>query len=807
MKKGLMKITYIAHIRETDKQLQSVNEHLQGVKDLAESFGSKLNMKHVAGLAGMLHDLGKYTNRFQKYIYQAVFEPDNSEFKRGEVDHATAGGRLIFSMYHRIENTPQEKLLAEIVGNVIISHHGDLHDYISPKNESDFLRRIDDKVLQEYDLAVERFFQEVISKNDFNKYVALASKELHQVTDYSPQQSLFITKFIFSCLVDADRTDTRLFEEKSTEKYSQSHRPLFQTYYQKLINKLDTFKYSTTSSQSINQLRNKMSEKCETFAEKPSGIYTLSIPTGGGKTLASLRYALKHVQHYHKQRIIYIVPFTTIIEQNAKEIRTILEDDEHILEHHSNVIEDDGDDEQDDGLLVKKQKLKLARDSWDSPIIFTTLVQFLNVFYAKGNRNTRRLHNLSHAVLIFDEVQKVPTKCISLFNEALNFLKTDMHSSVLLCTATQPTLENVQHSLLKDRDSEIITDLPSITNSFKRVEIVDKTDYSFTNERLATWIKSNLNNWGSTLIILNTKAVVKDLYERLKEVGVSVYHLSTSMCAAHRKKQLNEIRRMLSNDTPFICVTTQLIEAGVDVSFKCVVRSLAGLDSIAQAAGRCNRHGETESQNVYVINHEGENLSRLKEINEGKQITKSILAMYRKDSERYDHFILSQKAMKEYFLQYYKNMESNLNYYIPEVNKEMTSLLMSHRHENEYVKYYRKKYNAQLPLYLTGSYKTAAEHFRVIDQKATSILVPYGAGKEIIAQLNSDDWTEDLSKLLKQAQQYTINVYASGLRQLIRDDALVIHLDGAIYELKENWYSQEYGLDLHGEGEMGDLIV
>ncbi len=710
-------------------------------------------------------------------------------------------------MYHNKSNTPLEKLLAEIVGNAIISHHSNLHDYISSKNESDFLKRINDKDLCEYGLSVERFFEEVITKEAFIQYVSAALKELEQIIEYSPNQSFFLTKFIFSCLVDADRTDTRLFEERSIEKDSYPHHLLFQTYYQKLLNRLATFKNSPTANQPINRLRHKMSEQSDFFAEKPSGIYTLSIPTGGGKTLASLRYALKHAQRYNKHRIIYIVPFTTIIEQNAEEIRNLLEDDENILEHHSNVIEEENDDEQDDGLLAKKQKWKLARDNWDSPIIFTTMVQFLNVFYAKGNRNTRRLHNLSHAVLIFDEVQKIPSKCISLFNEALNFLKKDMYSSILLCTATQPALENVPHSLLKDRDGEIISDLSTVTEAFKRVEIIDKTEQTYTNEMLASWITSDIEQLGNALIILNTKAVVKDLYERLKEEGLPAYHLSTSMCAAHRKKQLKEIREMLDNNTPIICVTTQLIEAGVDVSFKCVIRSMAGLDSIAQAAGRCNRHGENELQEVYVIDHAEENLSPLKEMKEGKQITKNILAMYKNKADMYDYNLLSPTAMREYFLQYFQNMDSNLNYYIPEVDKDMTMLLLADRKENEYVTHYRKKNNTVLPLLLTGSYKTAAEHFQVIDQTTVSILVPYGEGKEIIAHLNSDNWTKDLSLLLKKAQHHSVNVYERELAHLKKEDALVIHLDGAIYELKENWYSNEYGVDFMGEGEMSDLIV
>jgi CRISPR-associated endonuclease/helicase Cas3 len=795
---------YRAHVREEDEKVQALKEHLLETKQLAEGFGAKLGLKHVAGLAGLLHDLGKYSDRFQTYLYQAVWEPEKTLFKRGDVDHATAGGRLLFEYYHTKAQTPHEKLLAEIVGNAIISHHANLHDYISPTCESDFLRRVQEKELPEYDLAKERFFADTMTKKDFKHYVTAAISELTQFMTLDPTQTFFLTKYIFSCLIDADRTNTRMFEDQVQEEKPLKHHRLFAHYHDRLLNHLAALQNNSKAQEPINVLRAKMSKQCELFAERPSGIYTLSIPTGGGKTLASLRYALKHAQQHHKQRIIYIVPFTTIIEQNAQEVRDILEDEGHILEHHSNVIEEEETgDEPDDGVITKKEKLKLARDNWESPIIFTTLVQFLNVFYGKGNRNTRRLHNLSHSVLIFDEVQKVPTTCVSLFNEALNFLKEFAHSSILLCTATQPTLENVTHSLLKERDGEIVHNLSDVSQAFKRVDIVDKTDQPLTNEKLAEWIQTEVSSWGSTLVILNTKSVVKDLYERLKDSPFPIYHLSTSMCAAHRKNQLAAIRELLKEGTPFICVTTQLIEAGVDVSFKCVIRSLAGLDSVAQAAGRCNRHGEDQLRHVYVIDHMEEKLSKLKEIEVGKGITGNILTRFKRKPEKYEGSILSQAAIREYFLYYYRKLDVNLNYYVKEVDKEMTKLLMSLNKENSYVTYYQKKTGTAFPLLLNGSYKTAAAHFHVIEQKTTSVIAPYGEVQEIIAQLNSDEWLDDLSQVLKTAQQYTVNLYPQEMESLIQENAIVRHLDGMVFELKEGWYSDEYGVDVTGEGGMG----
>ncbi|WP_440898017.1 CRISPR-associated helicase Cas3' [Amphibacillus sp. Q70] len=799
-------MVYIAHIRELDKKIQYLKIHLLETRQLAEKFGAKLGLKYVAGLCGLLHDIGKYSPKFQTYIYEAVFQPDTTTYKRGEVDHSTAGGKLIFELLHQDNNSSHEKLLAEIVSNVIISHHSNLKDYLSTEKDSPFLFRVLEKDIPEYELVKENFFKDTLSLTELQLYIQKAVEEIAQLPP-SYETFVFITKYIFSCLIDADRTNTRDFERGTTSKETEEHSTLFTEYYQSLMHHLDNLKKNGEQTP-INQLREEMSEQCEKFASKPSGIYTLSIPTGGGKTLASFRYALKHSLAYQKQKIIYIVPYTTIIEQNANEIRNILDDDEHILEHHSNVIEDDQVidefDVLDDGYIDTKQKLQLAKDSWDSPIIFTTLVQFLNVFYAKGNRNTRRLHNLADSVIIFDEVQKVPIKCISLFNEAVNFLKNQAQSSILLCTATQPTLEQVPNPINKNSSGEIVQNLDQIAEAFKRVDIIDKTDEPLTNQEIAVWIQNDLDQLGSTLIILNTKPVVKELYEQLKEVNIPVYHLSTSMCAAHRKESLKTIRAHLEQQEPFVCVTTQLIEAGVDVSFDCVIRSAAGLDSIAQAAGRCNRHGRYKTKPVYIIEHQQEKLSRLKEIKTGKEASHALLARYKKKPERYNYSLLSQKAMREYFVNFYSKSEGNLRFFVSEIQANLTDILLEKRDE-EIRSYQSTSYNPY-PLFLRTGFDTVARHFHVIENQTTSILVSYGKGKGIIADLNSNQSIDELSILLKSAQQYSIQVYPQVFQHLISEQALVSHFDGLIYELKAGFYDEEYGIDLQGNSQLNDLF-
>lgn len=799
---------YIAHIRESDKQIQSVEEHLLGVKDLAESFGEKIGVRHIAGLAGMLHDMGKYTHEFREYIIEAVKNPDSPP-KRGSVDHSTAGGKLLYQLFHTGAPSRLNWILAEVVGNAIISHHSYLHDFLNPNLESDYLRRVKktEFELKEFDRSKQCFFDHVISEAEFQQYVSKAIVELEAYlmkpyTGNNESKLMFLTKFIFSALIDADRTNTRLFEENKTSEAEPSRKELFDTYYEKLMEKIDSYKVQDSAKAPINRLRREMSDQCDQFAEKPSGIYTLSIPTGGGKTLASLRYALKHASLHHKKHIIYVVPYTTIIEQNAEEVRKILRDDGHILEHHSNVIDDESDDDESlDGIINIQQKLKLAKDNWDSPIIFTTMVQFLNVFYAKGSRNIRRLHNLSESVIVFDEVQKVPTSCVSLFNHALNFLRTYGYSNLVLCTATQPALDFVEHRLEMDADAEIIQNLDDVIEAFKRVEIVDKaSDETFDNIKLADFVAEKMAEVQSVLVILNTKTVVKRLYQQLKGSDIPIYHLSTSMCAAHRKNILEQVREHLANKEKVICISTQLIEAGVDVSFDCVIRSLAGLDSIAQAAGRCNRHGEQGIREVYVIDHVEEALEHLEEIKIGKKLSKKIFIDLKRDRNHYGGNILSAQAVDKYFKEFYMEISSRLNYFIRNLRKEMTELLISDRDNNSYNQAYKQKNKESLPLFIVNSYRTAAENFHVIDDHTTSVIVPYGdEGKDIIARLNGNETIENLSRLLRKAQQYSINLFAWEQEQLAKNNGLVSLLDGKVLALRESAYSKEYGLDLDND--------
>lgn len=830
----------IAHIRASDKQVQTVEAHLLGVCKLAEKYGEKLGVKHVTGLAGLLHDMGKYTNAFADYILAAEAAANNpsvSKPKRGSVDHSTAGGKLLYDLFHG-DKSPYRVVLAEIVGNAIISHHSYLKDFFGPELESDYLKRVIEKELEEYEQSKQTFFEHVIGEKDLNAYVDQAAVELEQYlnkgADNEPLelQLMFLTKLTFSALIDADRTNTRAFEMNLPDEPELDVNPLFHTYYDRLLKKVHTFQSAKDASKRINRLRHEMSEQCDQFAEQPPGIRTLSIPTGGGKTFASLRYALKHAFTFHLKRIIYIVPYTTIIEQNAAEIRKILEDDTHILEHHSNVVHERRDrkeaptthneDQELDGLAVtQEQKLELVKDNWDAPIIFTTMVQFLNVFFTKSSRNIRRLHNVCEAVLIFDEVQKVPTSCISLFNLTLNFLRNYGGSSIVLCTATQPALDYVEHKLDMSQNEEIIGNIDDVIKEFTRVKLIDKaTGETFTTDKLAQFVDDALNEVQSVLVILNTKSVVKALCEQLGDQVVDeqgtvipVYHLSTYMCAAHRNAILEKVKQHLKHKEKVICVSTPLIEAGVDISFECVIRSLAGLDSIAQAAGRCNRHREHNMQNVYIIDHAEENLKQLEEIRKGKAIVSIMLKDMVCDPTAHGGDLLSRAAISRYFQEYYMERASDLDYTVPKLSKSLTSLLFAYGNDTDgYYQAYlqqRKKQpqmeDAIRSLCIKNSYGTAAEHFKVIEDLTTPVIVPYGKGKEIIAQLNGGGTIDDLTDLLRSAQPFTVNLYEYDIRRMDQSGGLGSCLDGKVLVLKEGAYNDTFGVDIENDSKMGFL--
>lgn len=811
---------FIAHIRGNDGVEQLLVNHLKEVQQIAEDIGQKIGIPHVTGLAGMLHDMGKYSDDFQNYLREAVANPDNPP-KRGSVNHSTAGGKFLMERYHKSfqPNTKVSPLLIESVANAIYSHHGQLLDMVGTDATSPFMDRLDPTKSIDFENVVSRFLNEMYDQQYMNNYILQANKEIGQYlqrTAYKfktkDEQELFllktmtfITKFVFSTLIDADRQNSRDFEEQ-TNQATYNSEELFRKFEQELDKQLQN-KQQHAIPNDITKLRQQMSDQCFEKATLPTGIYTLSIPTGGGKTLASLRFALKHAKQYNKKKIIYVVPYTTIIEQNAEEVRNVLHAHDYVLEHHSNVItkeiENDDIDNFDYQNYQRMRTIQRAKDDWDIPIVFTTIVQFLNTFYDGTSRSTRRLHNLAESIIIFDEVQTVPVQCVSLFNEALNFLKTGCHTTILLCTATQPALEYVEKNI--QVDSELIEDLPHIIQAFKRTNIVPllKTN-GWTTDELEEFAIEKVEECGNLLIILNTKKEVKKLYDALCTNGEQVYHLSTAMCPAHRKNILKDIREKLFKGERVICVSTQLIEAGVDISFNSVIRSLAGLDSIAQAAGRCNRHGEVGLRDVYVINHAEETLNKLETIEKGRECSKYILTDLEKHPELFNGSLLSVESMEHYFKMFYSAFEGKLNYPINDLNTNLHELLFGKNAQ------FKSAHHGQRKFSMCASFKTAANHFEVIEANTYAILVPYDdEGQELISTLTGYEKVTNFNQFVRKAQQYSVNVFRYEFEKLIANQLIreVNFGFSKIYVATDSAYDEKNGLHIEGDAAFQDYQV
>ncbi len=814
-------VAMIAHMRKSDYKEQTVQEHLEAVANISKEFGSKIGVQSMAELAGFLHDMGKNTIAFSTYIENAVKETGASLDK---IDHSSAGAKYLYEKYF-IDSPEQaseiiSNIVIEIVGMVILSHHSGLQNFMQTDgSQSDFFKRVCKEDLPNYEEVcttfisvkgneerVEELYQASLKEM---KLFLLRLQQLIKTWQGKSQISRnvyysLLMKYIFSCLIDADRTDSRRFDEDDQSDLFLSHQLFFKDSYEYLMDQILEWAGSSTAAHPINKLRASMSEQCDRLAEEPSSIYQLSIPTGGGKTLASLRYALKHVQvkGKEKDRIIYVVPYTTILEQNADAVRKVIKNKEMVLEHHANVIDDTtGDDQHDFYQNTIQKRIQLARDNWDHPIIFTTMVQFLDTFYGKGTRKARRLHNLTNAVVIFDEVQSVPVKHISLFNSAVNFLHYFGNSSVVLCTATQPSLTATAYPLLMKSNAEMVDNLPNVVKEFQRVEIKSEvTSKGWKAKEISSFSLEQLQDKQSVLIILNTKKAVLNVYHELKNAaGYSLYHLSTSMCPQHRKDVLQEVREKLRlRNEKVICVSTQLIEAGVDISFECVIRSLAGLDSIAQAAGRCNRNGEYAKGIVYVLRAEDESLSRLPEIALGQRVTEEDVLTRKALVED----LLSPTAIQTYFDYYLTKAARAIRMTDSKLNIPLIELVDN-----------CKKYIEALPqgspqTTMRSMYKTLESRFEVIEAPTTGILVPFGdEGRKLIADLNEEVRNYDrFNQLLKKAQLYSVNVYSHTLRQLVSEKLIYPLYNEGIYALHDDGYHKEFGLSLTGEGEWSQAI-
>ena len=786
-------ITIAAHIDQKGNK-QTIEEHCKNVGNYASVEAKSVHLSNTLYLAGLLHDVGKNTTLFEQYINDAH---EGKKLKRGEVNHSSAGGRYIIEV---ADKDKWQKLLSEVIAYVIFSHHG-MIDMLSVQGDDMFEKRRSPTKDIRYTEAIENS-KGWIKEDEINLLVEKASDEIQTVFKKIDEISDKISKadaeenekeskkikqkskrffmdyterLILSFLIDADRRDTAEFmsgrEDIRVSKAECCQK--WNEYLTKLREVLESYPADTK----ISKYRKELSDQCALFAENGDGIYRLSIPTGGGKTLSGMRYALELAKRTNKKHIYYVAPFLSILEQNANIYRNIFQDDKCILEHHSNVIRETQSGEDLD-------EAELLEENWDAPIILTTMVQFMNTLFLGKTSSVRRLHQLKDSVIIIDEAQAIPVKCTYMFAMAMNFLHYFCNTTVVLCTATQPLFDKIKFPILFSKGGEIIDNAEYYWNSFKRVEVVNCTFPKMDTVKVADFCEEILED--NLLVILNTKKAVQMLYEVLNKRftdDIAVIQLTTYMCAAHRMDVVNWLKERIKNER-IVCVSTQLIEAGVDVSFSKVVRSITGIDSIAQAAGRCNRNGEQNIGTTYIIDAQDEKTDQLTDITKSKEATRQVLDYFEGD-------LLSQEATNMYYKQYFWNRKAEMNYSCETNYGESDILSLLTVDEKAFSGYKGKK--QKVPHFLYHSFATAGKLFCMIEEGNTlGVIVPYKEAEEYLEMLQHTYDPYEKRNILKKLQRYTVNMFLtdSKMRELEEMNAIYKEETTDIYIVAKPYYNE-----------------
>ena len=706
---------YIAHLEGGREQ--TVKEHLQGTAKLSAEFAKKFGKEEWGYCCGYLHDIGKYSVEFQHKIRENGNE---------RIDHSTAGAKVCM----------ETGGIYPVMSYCIAGHHAGLPNYGSSQDggsEATIMGRMK-KSLKDYSVYKDEIEIPKVTT------VPIAYGETKN-PDFA--LSVFI-RMLYSCLVDADFLDTEAFMKNEQIKRDAGES------IEILLQKLEKYVAKWLLNKEIDTVNGRRTEilrNCLEAGKREKGLFRLTVPTGGGKTVASLAFALRHAVHNNMDRVIYVIPYTSIIEQNAQIFRSIL-GDENVLENHCNV--DYGDSEE-------WNPMKLAAENWDKPVVVTTNVQFFESLFGNKSSKCRKLHNIANSVVIFDEVQMLPTDylkpCVVMIEELVN----SFEASVVLCTATQPALQPFFQSGIPAY--ELCPRLEEQFRFFKRTTFqnLDKISEEALIEKLSEEYQA--------LCIVNTKKKAQVLYQALK--GQGVFHLSTSMYPKHRKRVLEEVRRCLNAGERCLVLSTSLVEAGVDLDFHSVYRQLAGVDSVIQAAGRCNREGKRslEDSNVYVFQFEEQEriLGQRKQIDAAKTLV----------SDGKD--ISALETIEEYFSFLYHLKSSELD---------------------------KKNIMGQFKG-IKCNFLKVAEDFKMIENDTKTVFIPVEEeAQDLLQQLKYQGFTKTS---MRKAGQYSVTLYDDVIEKM--KDAGMIELVAEnindFYELKDKErYTEEFGLDLNIENGM-----
>lgn len=788
-----------AHINESGV-IQSVQEHCIGTAEIVEKILEPMNLSNMGKMIGILHDMGKFTNEFSNYIKKAS---NGERVVRGSVNHTFAGVRFVLTTFREVQGSWND-LAAEIVAYSIGAHHG-LFDCVDEYGKNGFIHRLKQEGIS-YEEAVRNFFNKCITEKEICNMFSSVSDEcekffqngMRMLNSQDNSEIMFYmgitVRLVLSALIDGDRIDTECFMlDKKKQEYfgtvllSDKEK---ENFWKDILCRVDEKIVKLQTDTDICKARRTISDMCSRAAQKKSGIYRLNIPTGGGKTLASLRYALNHARIYGKDRIIIVTPLLSIIDQNVEVIREVIGDDSIILEHHSNIVQEKSNQNDWD-------KREMMLENWDSPIILTTLVQLLNTIFSGKTSSIRRFHALCNSVIVLDEVQTVPMKLQSMFNLAMNYISYFCDSTVILCSATQPCFEYAKHPMLI---TDNLIDLnEQINKVFERTRIIDlgMCKLSQIHSAISDIIAEN----ESILVVCNNKTSAMEIFFQLKERYSNIFYLSSSLCLAHRRYQIDTLKKKLKLKEKVICISTQVIEAGVDISFSCAVRFTAGLDNIIQVAGRCNRNGEYGCiKNVYVITCIDEKLNFLQEIDIQKQSTIELLHFYNNNEDIFNKTLFSKKASDFYYKKLYVSMNSSKEGYFDCYSKGISvyDLLSSNS------KYADSNSEGIYDNYqFRQAFKKAADLFNVFEDDSIDVLVPYGEGIDIINELNSSRAQIDhcyKKELLNKAKEYSISLYSYQIKELNNKNGVTEIGDEDILVIKNNYYNDEIGLDMEGNG-------
>ena len=714
---------YYAHIRQDENGqtiYQTVAEHLTGTAALCRKFAADFGAGSDGELAGLTHDLGKCTDGFQKRLLE------NGPI----VDHATAGALLCAQQGHIF------------TAACVAGHHGGLQDLGNT--------RVDQTDAPTFCGRIKRGIEGHVFEHCGESCVTLPSGFRPSVPGHDKLQISFWTRMLYSCLVDADFLDTERFMDGERGRGGYDDLP---TLLRRLEEYIAPWQNPKTA---LNKLRCKILNSCLDAGSKPKGIYTITVPTGGGKTVASLAFALRHAVAHGMKRVIYVVPYTSIIEQNAEVFREILGDG-NVLEHHSGV-----QFELSDGASPEEVRRALAAENWDMPVIVTTAVQFFESIYANRSSKCRKLHNLADSVIILDEAQMLPLCHLRPCVAAMASLAEQFRSTLVLCTATQPSLGDLLHTYAPSCPvTELCPQTAEEYDSFRRMTF--RQEGILEDDVLA----EKLSEHRQVLCIVNSRKAAQSIFARLPQEAS--FHLSTLMVPAQRQTLLDEIRRRLKAGEPCRVVSTSLIEAGVDVDFPAVYRELAGLDSVLQAAGRCNREGKRAPEESIVTVFERAELPPM--------LFRTAIGATR-EALMNSCDIGARETMQNYF-------------------DALRSLSGETLDKSGVIKAFENGINGcELP------FRTVAENFHLIDQNTRTVYVPFAGGAALIERLKAGECSKELYRKLG---RYAVSVYEPHFQKLYAAGALLtarevpaLDEDSAILN-DMSLYSEMTGLTLEPE--------